>query len=601
MIISVEGSSIFNIDYAAGIFCGVVNPHDEIHLLLNDRPIISEIKNHRRFISRLSLPTFKWIYSTGEESKSNDNVWRLEYLPIEEFTDQNTDLKLGEILKTILHYLNAGGYLVDNGEISIRVNHLIGLAQGIKQSKKIKWTTKFYSEIIRTIFNETLQVNLAIDFLGGFKKLNTTHYNKAWILTGQLFQELKSRERGEYKFIKGGYIEIIESKKKPIKADIVALIDKEKLLLKDSKTQKAFTFKLNAFNTLTKRSKLAKYTFGCRGPIQMLILRRFGVLAHLPWYGKAEIENSSQPSCREYISPISVSDSLRVSTVFGGQGYRLSPAGYSLIDYESDEVLGLVRGLTGDLRITFDTLYDWRHLSNNFPPTKEKLAEHQREVIPYISYRTKETRSEYRSGRLLKTNLLFTSFNKINFAELGVYIIELASFLEHVRNILSIDNQISFTQKELDLLIEKKWLNQDGLLNIDSVVSNLESALTETLIRLKNLGFPEHKFNTALAKIKAQLTIVTKLDKIPVTQKDAQLFSQYSDIGGLNSSTQRVLEYYYSFVSFIVSTILKANIFNCYLLFGPEKYRRIIQEILDKRTDRKFLQFNPIYFTKVKP
>ena len=93
-----------------------------------------------------------------------------------------------------------------------------------------------------------------------------------------------------------------------------------------------------------------------------------------------------------------------------------------------DEVLCLIRGIFGDQSIRFSSLYDWKELAENYPATNEKLAEHQREVIPYITSNIDNKLKDFRKERLLNSKLLFKNPHEISFPEYGCYLTEVTAF-----------------------------------------------------------------------------------------------------------------------------------------------------------------------------
>lgn len=595
-MIVIEGSSIFNIDYAAGVFSGVLHPDQAVRLFLNEKPTLSENPKHRKFISRLSLPLFKWIYATNNDINSNDNVWHLEYIPSEEFTKENAKEKLSEIEMILLQLLKKGNCTGFSDGIIKRFERLRDISENIKISNNRPFHIALYAEIIKTIFDEVLNKKHTIEFIGGFTKLDTSPNNKYHYLLNNLYRLIKNKNGERLKFIKGGYLEIKRNRvwSKSFKTDIVSLINKN-LHFKSSTDPKVdIPIKIHDITN----AKKSKYSFSCRGPIQMLLLEQFGQLSHLPWYGEAEIDDAN-PSCYEFISPISVSDKSRVSTRFGGAGNRLEPAGYSLLDYESEEVLCLIRGICDDQLINFGSLSDWTDLANNYPITHEKLAEHQREVKTYVKFRTDFAQKQLRSGGLVSNHNLFKNVKEISFAEFGLMIIEYSLWLRHLRTILSPDNNIHLKETEIRILQSNNWIGDDGSLNIKPLINNINFIFTKTGDKLVQLGFEERKWEALKANFDILSEGINTTSHFPITKGDLIQFKKYNHIGQLAPALELILEYYYSFASFAVSTLFKANIFTCYILFGPEKYNQLIGKIFEKRGRKKQINYKPIFLKSI--
>jgi len=598
MIILVEGSSIFNIDFAAGIFSGVHDSQPDITILLNDKPHISKIKQHRKYISRLSFPLTKWIYTPGTESKSKDHVWRMEHYPAEMLNYNNYQVQFEEISANFTDQLK--GYLKEEklSIISDRFKELISLASKIKNRKKNPWHASLYASVIGLIYEKTLRRSFLVQRMGGFKELDSTPFNRVGILINELFQELKSKPKGEYRFIKGGYIEVVSINGRVSKCDIVSLTEPDKMHLRGKNDKSGITFSLHKFKTGITRTNSKVYSLACRGPIQMLILRRFGVLAHLPWYAFAEAGESTTNPCYEFISPISVSDVKRVSEFSGGKGIRLHPSGYSLFDYECEESLGFIRGILKDKSLSFEQLYDWRFLADNFPVTNEKLAEHQREIIPYLQTKLKLLKKRYRNEGLTKEDKVLALPEEMNFVEHGRYLTEVFAYIEYLKTVTSADNLIQLKPLETSLITGLGWL--DGT-KFDSfkLFNNLDSVVRYCIAKLENLGFDKSKSAAWLNKWNSQLIAYKKFRYFNIEKTDLDNYLSNKHITSILPLLRLLLEYYYSFASFAVSTLFKANIFTCYFLFGPEKYHLLIKEIFDKRGKTAMLKFRPEYFQKI--
>ena len=112
------------------------------------------------------------------------------------------------------------------------------------------------------------------------------------------------------------------------------------------------------------------------GALELLLTSQLGHSCHIPWYAKCCEAEQIGIEMHEYISPLSVADPTRVSTTMGGRGNRLSPSGYTLLDYGGGAVYAFVQGMFGgaiDEHLTEDLLY----LCDNFPVVSEKVSEDQ--------------------------------------------------------------------------------------------------------------------------------------------------------------------------------------------------------------------------------
>lgn len=572
-MIAIECASIFNIDFASCLFATISGEESKVLLILKDNADISS--PYREYISRLAFPTMQWSYN-------DDDKWRMIHLPVETINEKNLKSSFQELGNSFVQTLQKGNYKGNTENIFSNLSVL--------ENEFVSDQISFYASVIKKIFFQTSGITPDINY-------STKIFSKAIITKGKLdfinamISFAKANNKEEIKLIKSGSLKLIVNKSK-IKIKKIKLENNILSLFFDNK--KLPVRKINIDDS--KEIDTLIYSIDLDGQFEIFTLNKFGKLGHLSYFYYSSFSNNGEATLKEFISPISVADEQRVSEFTKGKGFRLNPSGSTLLDFETEEVLCLVKGICNDNHIEYFHLHDWIHLANNFPRSDEKVQEHQGEIKTYYKRRVDSAQKDFRNGRLQRTQNLFKNPSELSFAEFGFFIIEYHSWLRHLRNLQSMDNEIQLTDEEINLLMAKLWLSKEMMFDAFPLLEKIKTLFSMTGEKLVEIGFNSKKWNELKNNFDNLSIRIQTTRYFPVVKRDLQQFKDYNHIGQLASVMELLLEYYYSFVCFAIATPLKANIFSCYLLFGADRYKQLILKVLDKRGEQKFLKYNPIYF-----
>ena len=233
-------------------------------------------------------------------------------------------------------------------------------------------------------------------------------------LLQRIDKEVSKLNDGEYKFTKGGAIEIsYEQDWNKIKN-----ITKNGKVTYFDENNKAYDI-----NDLV-NGNLIRF----RGPLESVFLCCLGKLIDLPWYLDADlsVEEKEKSLGIEFISPISVDSKNRTSVFMGGYGQRLEPGGYSLIDYKSGNLIKALREIypyDDDNNISLGDLWDWENLVNNYPVSRQKIAKSQSRVRQYCEKLIRVRYNEIDLGKK-QLNIEYT-----NYILLGSCLIDIAAMV----------------------------------------------------------------------------------------------------------------------------------------------------------------------------
>jgi hypothetical protein len=140
-----------------------------------------------------------------------------------------------------------------------------------------------------------------------------------------------------------------------------------------------------------------------RGPLDLAYLAQLGEPVHLPWYYDEMNDTPVQHDIvvREVLSPVSVASPVRASILAGGDGRRLDPSGYTLLDFDHPTIEAFIAGLVGYTtsheRLDLD---GWRHLMANYPITRQRALKSQEVTRGYVASMVQDARRVARTGRI---------------------------------------------------------------------------------------------------------------------------------------------------------------------------------------------------------
>ena len=550
----IECSSIYAIDFAAVIYSIISGGDDEYILYIND---VADTKSeYRQFISRLALPTLDWKLDPQGQL-------RQVHIPIENLQKEEF---IENVCKAFESYVISEGINGKDNYFNIFKNKLYE-----KILKCNDGGVEAYKELIKLIIE--LVTGKKIDVVNFSDIRIEGDYSRAKFFMQNVYDDILELPLGDFKFLKGGKIEIY--------------IDDEWISIsKFSKYEEVLFYgndgKIYSFEELLFTEKIR-----FRGPLETVFLCQYGILIDLPWYLDADISISPdfEHVGEEYISPISVASRKRVSRKVNGDGRRLVPSGYSLIEYESNKVLMLLKKIyKEDRMIEVEDLRDWKNLINNYPVTFQKIAKSQTSVHEMCNI--------FIDSRFKKiTNGL--SLEKI------VY-----------------KNYITLGEKLVDVCMSLKLLR---------IISNRKSPYYCRVDYINNFYLPQNKENHLSELYMDILIIINKcldffanfqykveiaLDCKSELERNKRVFNQlfleyeylfadgeyYHSVSKIEGKLKRCLYMYYELATFISGVLLKANIFVGYCLLG-EEYNSCVEKIITQRKIKK-LYFKPIYIER---
>ena len=588
----VEGASLFNIDFASGIFSGIMNPDEGIWVFLNDNPPLPDNSKYSEFISRLGIPTISWAYCS-------DNIWRLKFIPTKEKNVNEICDELSKLRERFLLFFNNEGY-EEIRKFEERFKLILDQAEQIKTKEN---SIELYRKILKLIFQRVLfKESIDVFLTGGFLEMNTTEHNDSSHLFKELYDQLKDRPSGEYEMVKGGKL-IFDLNGNLIRANQIIKSEFSFELFNRNDRQNKIEIRFEDIIY----SNLPKYNLKCEGTIQLLQLQSKGILCHLPWYMEGRIVENNY-KCLEHITPISNSYSSRVSNYIceknkdyiknKTRNIRLNPSGYSLLDYDHQRIRRFISHLLQINQFEVSQLNDWKFLINNYPVSKEKLAEHQGQVSNFIDVKVKElTKNFIKSGCSDFERNLLTNEIKTNFLLSGEQLSSIIALLKFFRTRVSEENDTQLTKLQESFLQE---LSDGEHIKLNTLLSNLKSIVNYVGGKLIQFGFSKEDWKALNKRINLAIEDFEKTYSIPLNSPPTmETYKKNRAFGKLVMYSTEVLYEYYRFVSFFCSTVLKANIFTSFLIFGEEDYVDLIKEILNRREVKSF-KYVPIYFKEGK-
>ena len=536
----VECSSIYAIDYAAVIFSMLDDPDSDYELFLNE---MADIKSEfRQYISRLALPTLKCNIDP------NGNL-RQVHMPIENILPLD-----------FVKYVREAYYSFGNTDIDPLQADVLNILEFEIGGGKLKSIFECYKRLIELIIESVGGVKDQIHLCGKIRNGDETDICKSFLQ--KILLDINELNDGRYKFVKGGRIEF---KKKERWISVKQFTKKENSILFESLDGCLYDFPtINA-------SSSVRY----RGPLETVLMSCYGQLIDLPWYLGGDfllVEKGNYGI--EYISPISTSSIKRTSKKIKGEGMRLVPCGYSLIEYNSENIIRVLKNIYDDKNdITEKDLESWKIIINNYPVTNQKLAKSQTSVHELCN---------------MILNDRFKKFHTIdegkidhkNFVKLGDELANICILLKVLRVL---------NTKKSPFYKCPKWNNNYYISESGFMLKTLILDICNILDKqIEFLDTFSYKKNDVL---ECKELLIEQKDSI----SDKEFFSPKYErfFSKLEKNLRQCLYIYYEVVAFIIGVLLKANIFSAFCVLGQE-YEKCVREILNVRKYKK-LYFKPIY------
>lgn len=582
--IVVNCSSLYNIDFSCAIFYKVDHPEMEMLLFLNDKASISSNKEHRKYISRLAVPLFEW-------EKDKDGSWKMLHYPIEAIGSLDEFLlTIERAIDPIVMYIENGGGTSTNVEETF---HTIERALRTEFCGASFDPIRAYSvvilEVVRRVLKSREDVSLRLCgsiYEGNFKG---RAYNQALLA---IYNDIKTNHRAKtVLFVKGGKILVRHNTE--WRSYNSACLDVEGLRLINMNDHSSYVFALQELlsDELLTGIRLT-------GPLELLLFMQFGFCADLPSYVSAKFTDRMAPGV-EYISPVSVVDPNRVSIEAGGHGFRLNPSGYSLLDYcrnSNSTVIMMLRGMFAEPEIQLSDLTEWFEIINNYPRADEKISESQGSIRKIIA-------EKRRAARLLFRNLKTSDHPKedmydVSSVDLGIKVLKFMGMLSVVRESLSPHNNVVVNESFAEVLVSNGFLKNKEVQTLQ-IVSCFDAMFYFSITLFRKIGQNQETLDKMISSYAEHRESVCRLGKFEIGAKSVALYEEYGAVVSLNRVLELVVYEYYSFLIFMLTSVLKANIFTSSLFFGFESYCENIGWILKRRGENRCLFYEPVFYVDI--
>lgn len=542
----VEISSIFSIDLAAVLFSREHAPSSNTDVFVND--IVDVSTDQRKYLHRLALPTLNW------DIDPNGQIRQI-HLPIENLTrDEFMDV-LNKVIQSHLTVM----CFKDKKEFE----HIECLIENMRNSDS-KDGIDLYIDLITQIYRISKIENVHVKNYRLHKtKILANALNK---LLESICNSIKHFSNGIYKFQKGGAIEI-KFDENTFFVKHIGVNDNQVYITDDEK---------NIFYENEFKDKAVSV----KGPLETYLFSMIGELVHLPWYGDAYYRHEKDDVTinTEFISPVTVSSRTRVSCKFGGNGFRLVPSGYSLIEYDHKNVLDALASIYPEegVQLCFEDLHDWLNMINNYPLCHQKGSKSQSRSGEFVRGHINEEYKKMINGISMK-------YKNSNYLNLGTRLVYYANGLRIIREYFHNKSPHYYNDSHLS-----KFLNLKSFEGIE--IKKMGDKLFSSFIKLLRF-FYKNKSSVELNDLQNEYENMSK--KFLSNFQNEQLVKVVSKI---EQVFIKVITRYYEIALFVTSAILKANIFTSFIMLGYD-YMECIKKIVSMR-QMKTLYFTPLFFEK---
>lgn len=334
-----------------------------------------------------------------------------------------------------------------------------------------------------------------------------------------------------------------------------------------------------------------------RGPLLQAFLTSLGRVIDVPWY----LPRVYQPNMEELqeapfwavesISPVSASAPERTFWGSHTQALRLSPSGYSLLDYNHSDVLNLVSAFAMLGRVpTHEALADWRALLEQLPPSKQKLLKSQSAVNRYVNSKIKESVTAIKTSPSDFYQDLMKGCEVCGIESIGKQLIRFAALMRHRRS-------STYTKKETlppnqndqyavnaslgrdSPCAEEEWNNSHvHSRELASILARSSAWRERVLTGLAKLidSLPPHSRQFFPSEIYDLCTTrMISLDPSPYST----VSKSEPTVGAIESEARA----YYSTVSAIAGNLLKAHVLNILLALPHDKIADAMNSLMARR------------------
>lgn len=587
----VSVSSLHPIDLASIIMYHVYNPlcrTDSVRVFIDEDVELPNENSRRILTPRLALQTPLLLLD------SND-TYRQVFLPL--FPDKQ-DFNLHALLQSLHLVLDNISSRIDSSsaeDIKHRIDQIY--TYFATHPTFVKKPGSFLAEIVRYLFRDILGHDVIVDLQ--VPLLHSTDGQHSCLKALQALAYEILHDLGERKFVfsKGGYIRATRKNDRSFQLRFNnGKVIGNRIIFWDLQHNASLELVINSDEPQPIVShcgiQFTDILIDLSGPLTVIFQGQFGTNMDVPWYCE-KVSPCIQPwsVCTgvEPISPISACAQERVSVWAGGQGVRVTPSGYSLLDFDSSNVRAYIASVTGLVSANHSDFDDWRHLINNYPLMKQKALKHQGGVKEYCQLRLSDIRNQIKAESVEPIKRLEAS---LDIPHLGAKMLSCMAILKYMADCLA-TSKVQWTEPQV------RVLEQLGFMRHGDPVLGSTSALVTNLIENSS------RWRNMLAKPQSVLTGLDTDDPIQMVQYIAEqrFTSEYEIIPRENQTSSihlrksfRMLQdevtLYYKIVLALSASILKANIWTNWVLLGGEEYNDLCQDILSKRDDSKILHLS---------
>jgi hypothetical protein len=404
--------------------------------------------------------------------------------------------------------------------------------------------------------------------------------------------------RGEGKsftFVKGGHIELIQKNNPDKKCEVdLVEIGNQHVTLTNSRNSVSIFVDLKRQNITVNTQEHQEinsndFLWELRGPLNMVFQRQIGIPVDVPWYCENvdfDVNDQRAYIGLEAVSPISVAAQERVSNWAGGSDIRLYPSAYSLLEFDHPLVKAFIASVCHlPIQDVNEKLSDWLHLINNYPVSKQKALKHQGGVSLYIELKLAELRQQLKDGDLQPMIAIASEENQSP-AEIGLRGLCLMAINKYMRDCMA-TSSVTWSDAQLERM-EELGVMRNGSPAIDTVTKLTLNLLKESAIWRHNIAQSSSVVDTI--DTDDPIVLVNSLARKNFTDSD-YVFQRNDSFLPLNvcyRCLQEELTMYYKAVLALCSSVLKANIWTCWMLLGTNDYIEVCKTILSQRAKGRF-------------
>lgn len=525
--IGISVNSLFPIDITAAIFSEVVNPGLEAPLIeldgnLRMRHLKSVASND--FVARVGVRSLKWRWEGG---------WKLKHyraINSVDLIDAVSALSLN-LAKAVEGQVGE----VDADQIMARGEELTRTVENTQSRDKVLATVIDYIFVSLTNRKPTIR-----PFEATIRSARDMRFSR-------LLQFMKEAGEGDWRFYGGGRL----IRWHP------ALYSRE--------VYSGFSVGCDGHVHLTGDGICAVdnvfaegWFLSFKGPLKYLGVRANNI-PHLPWYFQTETaaRRSKKFHVVEYISPPVTTCPSRQN----GADRWVGPSGYSLIDYDHVNCRALLSALIEE-KVRSDEIVYWQSFLTKLPASAQRVMKSQKFINGWVEGEI------HRNRQPVCWNMKKARVEELSKLMLGPALIEHAAIADYLRATCWRGSKAKYAQFNLESDVE--YVDASGRVNMSYLCDQFSSLVRETIECLSFFGCPRFLYMNIEIGVNRcrQVLEPGMLNMSADTQRQLMISRR---------AMAEVAKLYYGFMSFFLSTVLKADSLILYLLLGKDAPETIMK------------------------